>query len=140
MEQTHKKTNQAWQILKYTFGILPIAAGADKFFNLLTQWSDYLAPAVADMIPFSPSVFMMVVGIIEIIAGIIVLTKTRIGAYIVSVWLLLIALNLIISGNYLDVAVRDIVMAISAFVLAKLSEANIILRNEPGTTKPGTIQ
>lgn len=126
MELSIHKTNQSWQILKYTFGIVPIAAGADKFLNILTQWSEYIAPAVKQMLPFSPSVFMMIVGVIEIIAGIIVLTKTRLGAYIVSIWLVLIALNLIISGNYLDVAVRDIVMAISAFVLAKLSEAKAV--------------
>lgn len=126
MELSIHKTNQSWQILKYTFGIVPIAAGADKFLNILTQWSDYIAPAVKQMLPFSPSVFMMIVGVIEIIAGIIVLTKTRLGAYIVSIWLVLIALNLIISGNYLDVAVRDIVMAIAAFVLAKLSEAKTV--------------
>lgn len=126
MELSIHKTNQSWQILKYTFGIVPIAAGADKFLNILTQWSDYIAPAVKQMLPFSPSVFMMIVGVIEIIAGIIVLTKTRLGAYIVSIWLVLIALNLIISGNYLDVAVRDIVMAIAAFVLAKLSEAKAV--------------
>jgi hypothetical protein len=111
----------AWNILKYTFGLLPIAAGADKFLNLLTQWDQYLAPGIAGMLPFSASTFMMIVGVIEIIAGILVFAKTQIGAYIVSAWLLLIALTLIFSGKYLDVAVRDIVMAIAAFTLAKLS-------------------
>lgn len=109
-------------ILKYTFGLVPIVAGADKFFNLLTDWGKYLHPALADILPFSTAAFMVVVGIIEIAAGILVLTKTRIGAYIVSAWLLAIALNLIFTGNYFDIAVRDIVMAISAFVLAKLHE------------------
>lgn len=116
------KINKVWLILKYTYGILPIVAGADKFFNLLTQWSDYLAPWMVTMLPFSGATFMMIVGIIEIVAGIIVFTRTQLGAYIVSLWLVLIALNLLSSGNYLDVAVRDIVMAIGAYVLAKLSE------------------
>jgi len=76
------------------------------------------------MLPFSDHFFMMIVGIIEVIAGILVLTITQKGAYLVSVWLVLIALNLITAGNYLDVAVRDIVMAIGAFSLAKLSTEN----------------
>jgi len=116
------KINNLQGILKYTFGLVPIVAGADKFLNLLTQWDSYLAPWMAQLLPFSPATFMMLVGIIEIIAGIIVLTKTQIGAYIVSAWLVLIALSLLSSGNYLDVAVRDIVMAIAAYVLAKLTE------------------
>ena len=108
-------------LLKYTFTIMPIAAGADKFFNILVQWDTYLAPSTLDMLPFSGATFMMIVGVIEIIAGILVFTKTQLGAYIVSIWLLLIALSLIFTWHHPDVAVRDIVMAISAYVLAKLS-------------------
>lgn len=108
-------------LLKYTFGLVPIVAGLDKFANLLTDWTHYISNGMADLLPFSPSTFMMVVGVIEIIAGILVLTKTKLGAYIVSLWLLLIALSLIFGGHYYDVAVRDIVMAIAAFSLAKLS-------------------
>lgn len=114
--------NKLWLILKYTFGLVPIVAGADKFTNLLTQWDAYLHPALAEMLPFSAATFMMMVGVIEIIAGALVLSKTRIGAYVVSAWLLAIALSLVFSGKYFDVAVRDIVMAIAAFVLAKLTE------------------
>ena len=109
-------------ILKYTFGLVPIVAGLDKFTNILTNWTQYLSDGFVNLLPFEPSVFMMIVGVIEIIAGILVLTKTRFGAYLVSVWLVLIALTLILSGSYLDVAVRDLVMAIGAFCLAKLSE------------------
>lgn len=108
--------------MKLTFGLVPIAAGADKFLNLLTQWDQYVSPGMAGLLPFNASTFMMVVGVIEIVAGILVLTKTRIGAYIVSAWLLMIASTLVFSCRFLDVAVRDIVMAISAFVLAKLTE------------------
>lgn len=111
-----------WLILKYTFALVPIAAGADKFLNLLTQWESYIHPAVAEMLPISAGAFMMVVGVIEIVAGILVFVKTKIGAYVVSAWLIVIALSLVFSGQYLDVAVRDIVMAISAFVLAKLTD------------------
>jgi uncharacterized membrane protein YphA (DoxX/SURF4 family) len=109
-------------VLKYTFGLVPIVAGLDKFTNILTDWSQYISEGVAGMLPFEPSTFMMIVGVIEIVAGILVLTKTKIGAYVVSAWLTAIALTLIFSWSYVDVAVRDLVMAIAAFCLAKLSE------------------
>jgi uncharacterized membrane protein YphA (DoxX/SURF4 family) len=111
-------------LLKYTFGLVPIVAGLDKFTNILTNWSQYISEGFAGMLPFQPSTFMMVVGLIEIVAGILVFTKTRIGAYIVSAWLTCIALTLIFSWTYVDVAVRDLVMAIGAFSLAKLSAVN----------------
>jgi len=107
-------------LLKFTYGLVPIVAGLDKFTNLLTQWDNYLSPGFSGMLPVSASVFMMIVGVIEIIAGLIVFIKTEIGAYIVSAWLVIIALTLIFSFNYLDVAVRDIVMAIGAYTLASL--------------------
>ncbi|WOD44276.1 DoxX family membrane protein [Hwangdonia lutea] len=108
-------------LLKYTFGLVPIVAGLDKFTNILTDWSQYLSSGFQDLLPFDASTFMIIVGIIEIVAGIIVLVKTKIGAIIVALWLALIALTLIFSGHYLDVAVRDLVMAIAAYVLFKLS-------------------
>ncbi|WKD84689.1 hypothetical protein KCTC32516_00023 [Polaribacter huanghezhanensis] len=111
-------------ILKYTFGLVPIVAGLDKFTNILTNWSQYVSDGFAGMIPFEPSTFMMIVGVIEIVAGVLVLTKTKLGAYVVSAWLTAIALTLIFSWSYVDVAVRDLVMAIAAFSLAKLSETN----------------
>lgn len=114
--------NLVKELLKYTFGIVPIVAGLDKYFNILTNWTQYISDGMASLLPMQPAHFMMVVGIIEIIAGILVLTKTRIGAYIVSAWLVCIALSLIFSWSYIDIAVRDVVMAIGAFSLAKLSE------------------
>ncbi|MGV3503214.1 MAG: DoxX family membrane protein [Adhaeribacter sp.] len=104
-------------LLRYTYGLVPIVAGADKFTNLLTDWTQYLAPVVTDIIPLQPAAFMYLVGVIEIIAGILVLVKPRIGSLIVALWLLGIAVNLLLTGKYLDVAVRDIVMAIGAFSL-----------------------
>lgn len=112
-------------ILKYTFGFVPIVAGLDKFTNFLTNWSQYISEGFTELLPFEPSAFMMIVGVIEIVAGILVLTKTKIGAYVVSAWLVSIALILIFSWSYIDVAVRDLVMAIAAFSLAKLSEDNL---------------
>lgn len=111
-------------ILKYTLGTVPMVAGLDKFTNLLTDWSSYLAPWMENLLPMSGDGFMMIVGIIEIITGILVWTKTRLGAYVVAAWLLAIALSLLTSGRYLDVAVRDIVMAIAAYCLARLSDAS----------------
>lgn len=112
---------QLQNTLKLTFGIVPIVAGLDKFTNLLTNWSDYLGNNIKGMLPIDPLAFMKAVGIIEILAGLIVLIRPLVGAYIVMAWLIAIALQLIIGGHYFDVAVRDLVMAISAFTLAQLT-------------------
>ncbi|MBS1549301.1 MAG: hypothetical protein JSS94_05460 [Bacteroidetes bacterium] len=109
-------------LLKYTFTLVPIVAGADKFTNILTQWDQYINPNLAGILPFSGATFMMIVGVIEIIAGILVFTKTKLGASIVAAWLTAIALSLILEFKFVDVAVRDLVMAIAAFSLAKLSD------------------
>jgi len=116
-------------VLKYTFGLVPIVAGLDKFMNILTDWSKYISEGFAEMLPLEPTTFMIVVGIIEIVAGVLVLTKTKIGAYIVSAWLVAIALTLIFSWSYIDIAVRDLVMAIAAFSLAKLYDTNFSKTN-----------
>ena len=112
--------HQVTNILRITYGILPIAAGADKFMHLLVNWDQYLAPAIADILPLTPHTFMLLVGVIEIIAGILVLAKPKIGSPIVALWLLGIVINLLISGQYFDVAVRDLVMSIGAFCLYTL--------------------
>lgn len=112
----------SYTLLKYTFGLVPIVAGLDKFTNILTDWSQYIHPGIADMLPFSGHTFMMIVGVIEIIAGILVLIKTEMGGYVVAAWLTLIALTLLASFNYLDVAIRDLVMAISAFTMARMAK------------------
>lgn len=110
-----------WTLLKLTFSVVPVVAGLDKFTNLLTNWELYLNPMLARMLPVSPRLFMGVVGVIEIAAGVLVFTRPRLGAFVVSAWLTCIGLSLLASGQYLDVAVRDLVMAISALVLARLT-------------------
>jgi uncharacterized membrane protein YphA (DoxX/SURF4 family) len=111
-------------ILRWTYGLVPIAAGADKFFHFLTDWTQYLAPSVINLIPFSPATFMNIVGTIEILAGLLVLLRPRLGSFIVGCWLLGIAANLVMTGQYYDIAVRDIVMAIGAFCLFIISNSN----------------
>lgn len=117
-----KDIEGVFNLLKYTFVIVPIVAGADKFSNLLTQWDQYVNPTFAEMLPFSTSTFMMIAGVVEIIAGLIVLKKPQIGGYIVAGWLVCIALSLLAGFNYVDVAVRDLVMAIAAFSMAQLAK------------------
>lgn len=120
---SEKRTDAAYWALRITYGAIPIVAGADKFTNLLTDWSKYLSPLAQDALPVGPETFMRVVGVVEIAAGALVLSRfTRLGAYVVSAWLVAIAGNLLTGGAY-DVAARDVAMAVGAFSLAKLAEA-----------------
>ncbi|UWZ84955.1 hypothetical protein [Occallatibacter riparius] len=117
------RLNTAWWTLRIGFGLCPLFAGLDKYFNLLTNWEMYLNPAIPRLLHVSAPTFMHVVGAIEIVAGILVLTRfTRYAAYIVMAWLWAIALSLITQGQFLDIAVRDIEMSLGAFALAKLTE------------------
>lgn len=115
------ETSKLQLLLKYTYGLVPIVAGLDKFTNVLTDWSQYLSPQMVSLLPMPAATFMMIVGIIEIIAGMLVFLKTELGAYIVSAWLVCIALTLLLPWHFPDIAVRDVVMAIGAFTLARLS-------------------
>jgi uncharacterized membrane protein YphA (DoxX/SURF4 family) len=125
-------------MLKIVFGVVPIVAGLDKFVGLLADWEGYLSPLARSLLPVSPALFMKVVGVIEIVAGLIVLSKqTRVGAYIVSAWLVAIALQLL-TGKHFDIAVRDLVMAVSAFGLAKLTEAREDVRADAPARARGT--
>lgn len=128
---TSPGVERIYKLMKLTYGLVPIVAGLDKFTNLLTDWEKYLNPGIAQMLPFSPHTFMMIVGVIEVIAGLIVLLKPAIGAYIVSAWLVLIALSLLATKGYLDVAVRDLVMAIGAYSLAQIAQATGTAKAQP---------
>jgi len=120
--ETNQNTHSIFKLLQYTYVILPIAAGLDKFLNLLTNWEQYIAPSLAHMLPISPTAFMMIVGVIEIVAGILVLVRPAIGGLVVAAWLTLIALSLLGNGIFLDIAVRDLVMAVGAFSMARLAK------------------
>ncbi|HJZ64287.1 MAG TPA: DoxX family protein [Candidatus Acidoferrum sp.] len=116
--------NVAWWALRIALGVGPIAAGLDKFFNKLADWQMYLSPLVTKVVPVTPSTFMHIAGVIEIVAGVIVLTRfTKFGAYLVMVWLLGIAINLLTTGMFYDLAVRDVEIAVGAFALSQLTSA-----------------
>ena len=110
---------QAYRLLKAAFVVAPIVMGLDKFFNLLAQWPKFLAPIVANTVP--PEAFMRVVGVIEIAAGILVLLKPRVGAWVVAAWLFAIIVNLLMIPGYYDIVVRDVGLLAGAVALAKLS-------------------
>jgi len=116
------KGYQAFRILQFAFIISPILAGLDKFLNLLTNWSMYLSPLFLKIISYHDQGFMMIVGVAEIIVGIGVFFKPRIFAYIVSLWLLLIIINLLFTGMFFDIALRDVGLLLAAVSLGRLSE------------------
>lgn len=133
-----QKLNSSWWALRIALGVAPFLAGLDKFFNLLTKWTMYLNPLVLRIVPVAPETFMRAVGVIEMIVGIAILTRwTRFGAYVAMAWLVGIALNLITMGAFFDVAVRDLLIAVAAFSLGRLTEvqqataANPIVRKQP---------
>lgn len=120
---SRNRLNVAWWTLRIGLGVGPFLAGLDKFFNRLTTWDMYLNPAIHQLLHLSPATFMHVVGVIEMVAGILVFTRwTRYAAYLVAAWLVAIAGTLVSQGLFLDIAVRDVELALGAFVLAKLTE------------------
>ena len=122
MKEFDSRLNAAWWALRIALGLGPIIAGADKYFNKLADWTMYLSPLATKIVPVKDTTFMHIVGVVEIIAGIIVLTRwTKIGSYIVGLWLLAIAANLLTTGMFYDLAVRDVEIAVSAFALSQLS-------------------
>ncbi len=115
-------TIRSWWALKLTYGLLFVVAGADKFLNLITFWPKYISPMVANMLPLALGHVVMAAAIFEILLGAAILFKfTRLGGYVSAIWLTLIALNLVALGGLLDIAVRDLVMAVGALVLAWLT-------------------
>jgi hypothetical protein len=117
------RARQAFRILHLGFVVAPILAGLDKFFELLVDWDQYLAPVVTDVLPVSGHTVMLVVGVVEIAAGVLVALRPRIGGYVVAAWLWLIIVNLLVLGDYFDVALRDFGLSLGALALARLAEA-----------------
>ena len=112
---------QAYQLLHWGFVAAPTLAGIDKFFHLLTNWDLYLAPAVEKVLPFSGHTFMLIVGVIELIAAAIVAVKPKIGAYVVAAWLGAIVINLLVMRGFYDIALRDFGLMLGALALGRLS-------------------
>lgn len=120
-----KELESAWWMLRLGFGAAPALAGLDKILrtNLLADWPAYISPLATAVLPISGETFMQVIGVVELAVGLMVLTMaTRVGAYLASAWLVAIALNLVTTGHYFDVAVRDLLMAVAAYTLARLTE------------------
>jgi uncharacterized membrane protein YphA (DoxX/SURF4 family) len=117
------RLNSVFWVLRVGLGLGAFLAGLDKFFNLLTNWEMYLSPLASRLIPVEPALFMEIIGVVEMAVGIVILAGvTRIGGYVMMGWLIAIALNLVTTGMFFDLAVRDIEMALGAFALARLSE------------------
>ncbi len=123
MTPTERGLNTAWWALRIGLGIGPLLTGLDKFFNILAMWSMYLSPLAERVLPVSDAVFMRAVGVVEMIVGLAILTRwTRGGSYVLGIWLLAIACNLSASGNFWDLAMRDVEIALASYTLARLSE------------------
>src|SRR4051812_26749898 len=112
---------QAFVLLRIAFTVAPILFGLDKFFNVMVDWEQYLAPWINDIIPGDASDAMHLVGVIEIAAGLLVLAKPRYGAYIVAAWLAGIILNLLTYSGYYDIALRDFGLMLGALTLGRLA-------------------
>jgi hypothetical protein len=112
---------ETYRLLQFLFVVAPIIAGLDKFFHLLVNWDQYLAPIVTRVIPVAPHTFMLGVGVVEIVAGIGVALAPQVFGYVVAAWLAGIIVNLLLIPGYFDIALRDFGLAVSAFALARLA-------------------
>jgi len=119
---TSSPAYQAYWILHVGFTVAPILAGLDKFTHLLVNWDQYLPGVVANASPIQPHMLMLIVGVIEIVAGIGVWLKPRIFAYVVAAWLVVIIINLLLIPGYFDIALRDFGLFLAALALARLSQ------------------
>jgi hypothetical protein len=114
---------QAFRILHAGFVVAPVLAGLDKFLNVLVDWERYLAPVATDVLPVGARTLMVVVGVVEIAAGVLVALRPRIGGYVVAAWLWAIIVNLLVAGGFYDIALRDFGLSLGALALARLAEA-----------------
>ncbi|HZI96094.1 MAG TPA: hypothetical protein VFD41_01060 [Actinomycetales bacterium] len=122
--QSSLAARQAFQLLRTVFTVAPILFGLDKFFGVLTDWEVYLAPQVNDLVPGSADQAMLAVGVVEVAAGLLVALMPRIGGYVVAAWLAGIIGNLLLLGDYYDVALRDFGLLVGALALARLAAAH----------------
>jgi hypothetical protein len=114
---------QAFLTLRVGFAVAPILFGLDKFTNLLADWTTYLAPAIDRLVPGSASGAMLAVGVVEIVAGLVVAVRPKVGGYLVAAWLAGIIGNLLLLGDHYDIALRDLGLLLAALALARLATA-----------------
>ena len=129
----HDPAYQAFLLLRTAFTVAPIVFGLDKFLNWLVDWPIYLAPQINDLIPGNAHQAMLIIGVIEIVAGLVVAFRPVFGGYLVAAWLAGIIVNLLILGEYYDVALRDFGLLLAALALARLATA---FGSNPWRTSP----
>jgi hypothetical protein len=141
MRELDPRLNAAWWALRIGLGAGPIITGVDKYFNILANWEMYLSPIATRVLLVKDVTFMHVVGAVEILAGIVVFSRwTKIGSYIVGAWLVAIAINLVTTGVFYDLAMRDVEIAIGAFALSRLSAVRERPLAEDGATQAAKSQ
>jgi hypothetical protein len=137
MKDFDDRLNISWWALRIGLGVGPIITGIDKYFNQLADWGMYLSPIATKIVPVSATTFMHIVGVIEIVAGLIVLSRwTKFGSYLVTFWLLGIVVNLLTTGMFYDLAMRDVEIALGGFALSQLTavrEGQVTVRKESNT-------
>ena len=133
MAAVPEPARQSYRILHVGFVVAPVLAGLDKFFNVLVDWDRYVAPFVTHTL-------MLVVGVIEIAAGVLVALRPRIGGYVVAAWLWAIIVNLLIAGDFFDIALRDFGLSLGALALARLAEAFAVTGRAAPAAAPATGQ
>jgi hypothetical protein len=131
---SRRGAHEASLLLRTVFTIAPIAFGLDKFFGLLTNWDQYLAPWINDLVPGSAHQAMLLVGVVEIAAGVLVAVQPRLGGYVVALWLAGIILDLVTLGDFYDVALRDFGLLVAALALARLATPDAA----PAVSTPGS--
>jgi hypothetical protein len=114
---------QAFALLRVGFTVAPILFGLDKFLDWLVDWRIYLAPEINDLIPGNAHQAMLIVGVVEIVAGVVVALRPKFGGYLVAAWLGGIIINLLLLGDFYDIALRDFGLLIGALALARLATA-----------------
>jgi hypothetical protein len=135
-EARHQGAHQAFLLLRTVFTVAPIIFGIDKFTNILVDWTNYLAPLATQIVPVSPQQFMNGVGVVEILAGLLVAWRPRIGSLVVAAWLAGIIVNLLIIPGFFDVALRDFGLLVGALALNRLaSSANPISQSRSSQSR-----
>ena len=114
---------QAFALLRTGFTVAPILFGLDKFLDWLVDWRIYLAPEINDLVPGNAHQAMLIVGVVEIIAGVVVALRPKFGGYLVAAWLGAIIVNLLLQADFYDIALRDFGLLIGALALARLATA-----------------